>query len=89
LSKDKIIGLIISILSVLGIVLYAWLVFLSPWFIDILKITAFVAVAIILGIVAWIGYTIATAPEPKPIEEIEKELEKTIGPIEEKVQKKK
>jgi len=34
-----------------------------------------IAVAGVLGILAWIGYTLATTPPPKPIEEIEKELE--------------
>jgi predicted DNA-binding transcriptional regulator len=38
-----------------------------------------VAVAFVLGIVAWIGYTLATTPPPKPIEEIEKEVEKEVG----------
>jgi len=39
-----------------------------------LRITAFIAVAGILAILAWIGYTLATTPPPKPIEGIEKEL---------------
>jgi len=50
----------------------------------ILKITAFVAVTGILAIFAWIGYTLATTPPPKPIEEIEKELEKELKTEEEK-----
>jgi len=29
----------------------------------------------VLGILAWIGYTLATTPPPKPIEDVEKELE--------------
>jgi predicted DNA-binding transcriptional regulator len=33
-----------------------------------------VVVAAILTILAWIGYTLATTPPPKPIEEIEKEI---------------
>ena len=37
-----------------------------------------IAVAGILGILAWIGYTLATTPPPKPIEEIEKELEQEL-----------
>jgi predicted DNA-binding transcriptional regulator len=42
-----------------------------------------VAVVGVFGILAWIGYTLATTPPPKPIEEIEKEMraseEKTAG----------
>jgi hypothetical protein len=38
--------------------------------------TGTVAVAGVFAILAWIGYTLATTPPPKPIEEIEKEIEK-------------
>jgi predicted DNA-binding transcriptional regulator len=34
----------------------------------------FAAVSAVLGVLAWIGYTLATTPPPKPLEEIEKEL---------------
>jgi predicted DNA-binding transcriptional regulator len=37
-----------------------------------------IAVAGLGGILAWIGYTLATTPPPKPIEEIEKEIEKDL-----------
>ncbi|MEM1544792.1 MAG: transcriptional regulator, partial [Candidatus Bathyarchaeia archaeon] len=40
----------------------------------VLQLTGFVAVAAILAIVSWIGYTMATTPPPKPIEDIESEL---------------
>jgi predicted DNA-binding transcriptional regulator len=39
----------------------------------ILVSAAFIAV---LGIGAWIGYTIATTPPPKPVEEITGEIQK-------------
>jgi len=48
----------------------------------VLKLTGFVAVAGVLGILAWIGYTLATTPPPKPIEEIEKELEEELNKLE-------
>ncbi|MFZ8793387.1 MAG: transcriptional regulator, partial [Acidilobaceae archaeon] len=34
------------------------------------------------GILAWIGYTLATTPPPKPIEEIEKEIEEELKKLE-------
>jgi len=34
---------------------------------------------------AWIGYTLATTPPPKPVEEIEKELEEELKKLEEEV----
>jgi predicted DNA-binding transcriptional regulator len=74
MNKDKIIGLLILIVSILGIIIYAWLIFfISP--IIVIQITLFIAVSAILAILSWIGYTLATTPPPKPIEEIEKELE--------------
>jgi len=42
------------------------------------------AVSAVLFIAAWIGYTLATTPPPKPIEEIEKELEEELKQIEAK-----
>lgn len=62
--------------SIIGVVLYFWLVFLSAWWQFIIQLTAFVAVGFVLFILGWIGYTLATTPPPKPIEEIEKEIEK-------------
>ncbi len=77
MSRDRAIGLLIMVASIAGILIYGWLMFLSQWFILLLQITGFIAVAGILGILAWIGYTLATTPPPKPIEEIEKELKET------------
>ena len=87
MSKDQLIGAGILIGSILGIVIYFWLVFLSPWILLIVQITLFVAVAAVLGILAWIGYTLATTPPPKPIEEIEKELEEELKKLEEEEKK--
>jgi predicted DNA-binding transcriptional regulator len=44
-----------------------------------------VAVAAVLGILAWAGYALATTP-PKPIEEIEKEVQKALEEIEKTTQ---
>jgi predicted DNA-binding transcriptional regulator len=72
-SKDQTLGAVILVLSLVGIVVYGVLI----WYftIPVLEITAFVAVAGVLAILAWIGYTLATTPPPQPIEEIEKELQ--------------
>jgi len=43
------------------------------WLVAVPVLVAFVAV---LGIGAWIGWTMATTPPPKPIEEIEAEEKK-------------
>jgi predicted DNA-binding transcriptional regulator len=76
LSRDQGLGVLLVIAGILGILIYGWLVFFTSWWAIVLQITAFVAIAAVLAIIAWIGYTLATTPPPKPIEEIEKELEK-------------
>ena len=72
--------------SLAGIAVYGWLL-ASPYYQLILQLTAFVAVAGVLGILAWIGYTLATTPPPKPIEEIEKEIEEELKKLEEEAKK--
>lgn len=66
--------------------LYGWLVFFSPWQLLMLKITAFAAIVAVFGILAWVGYALATTPPPKPIEEIEKEIEEELKKLEKEVQ---
>ena len=54
----------------------------------VLRLTGTVAVLGVFGILAWIGYTLATTPPPPPIEELEKELEKELKEIEEEREEK-
>jgi len=70
--SDKTVGLLLLIGSVLGILIYGWLVFLSPWSFLVLQITAFAGIALLLGILAWIGYTLASTPPPEPLPSLEK-----------------
>jgi len=74
MSNDKIIGGLILTFSMLGTILYGWVVFFTEYAIFALQVTAFIAVAGVLAILAWIGYTLATTPPPKPVEELEKEF---------------
>jgi len=78
LSKDQIIGIALMSASILAIIAYAWILFFTEWTILLIQVTLMIAVVGILGIVAWIGYTLATTPPPKPLEEIEKELEEEL-----------
>jgi len=66
MSKDQTIGAGLLVVSVIGIVVYAMLLYLYA--LIVLQVTAFVAVAIVLGILAWIGWTMATTPPPAPLE---------------------
>lgn len=84
MNKDQSTGFLILFASILGILIYGWLMFFTSWSILALQISAFVAVAAVLAILAWIGYTLATTPPPASIEEIEKELSEEKGKKESK-----
>jgi len=66
MNKDQGIGAVLLVASIAGIIVYAWLLF--TYAIVILQITAFVAVAAVLVIAAWIGWTMATTPPLAPLE---------------------
>jgi len=66
---DKVLGYLILVGSLLGIACYFYLVFLSPWILLAIQVSAFMAVTAILAIMAWIGYTLAATPPPMPLEE--------------------
>ena len=87
MASDKVIGGLLFIVSIVIIIVYGWLVFFTGYALLLLKITGFVAVAGVFGVLAWIGYTLATTPPPKPIEEIEKELEEELKKLEGEMKK--
>jgi len=97
-SKDQVIGALIFLLCLaIAVGYFVLVVFPRPiagflgwnesdvrfWAIAIVVLIAFLAVMLI-G--AWIGWTMATTPPPKPIEEIEKTLEEKEEAKEEKQQ---
>jgi predicted DNA-binding transcriptional regulator len=82
-SRDQVIGFLILLVSAAVILAYIYLIFLTDFYLLLLKITVAVAVAGVFGVLGWIGYTLATTPPPKPIEEIEKEIEEELKKIEE------
>ncbi len=67
MDKDQGLGWLILVCSVLGIGLYYYLVFMSAWSLLTIQVSAFLAVAMMLLIFAWIGYTLATTPPPMPL----------------------
>ncbi len=91
--NDKLIGSLLVVISIIVIVAYGCLLFNPPeWQIlgmrideFLLKLTGFIAVLGVFGILGWIGYTLATTPPPKPIEEIEKELEEELKKLEQEL----
>jgi len=91
-SKDQAIGgVIFAVCVIVGVFYFITLVY--PQWLGYFKLTdtssiQFTVVAIpvliafiaIMGIGAWIGWTMATTPPPKPIEEITSEMEKEEKP---------
>lgn len=76
MEKDQITGTVILIASILGIIIYGWLLFFTAWTTMVLQISFFIAIVAILAILSWIGWTKATAPTPKLMEsKASKELE--------------
>ena len=71
--NDKALGYIMLVGSLAGIGCYFYLALLSPWTLLVIQISAFLAVTMILVIVAWIGYTLITTPPPMPLEDFEEE----------------
>jgi predicted DNA-binding transcriptional regulator len=66
MNKDQTIGAVLFVVGIVGIIIYAWLLY--AYAIVVLQITAFIAVAAVLVILAWIGWTMATTPPPAPLE---------------------
>lgn len=88
MNKDRVVGSLLLVVSVAVIIVYGYLLF-TDWWQLLIKLTGFIAVAGVFGILAWIGYTLATTPPPKPIEEIEKELEEELKKLEEEIKEEK
>ena len=78
MNKDKALGFLIFLACVVIAILYMMGLFL-PYFegfrLWVVAIPVFVGFVAILGIGAWIGWTMATTSPPKPIEEMASEEE--------------
>lgn len=78
MSKDQAIGLLIFLACTAVAIAYLTALFwptlesIRFWIIAIPVTIGFI---IVMGIGAWIGWTMATTPPPKPIEEIASEAE--------------
>jgi len=103
-SKDQAIGGVIFIVCAVIAIGYIVTLFFTKEVVDLLKpylnlsvdwvrywlvaIPVFIAFIAVLCIGAWIGWTMATTPPPKPIEEIEAEEKAAEKPPEEKAEEK-
>ncbi|WP_440059795.1 transcriptional regulator [Thermogladius sp. 4427co] len=82
MSRDQVVGWVLVVVSIIVIIAYGYILFATQYSQILLQITAMIAVVGVFGILAWIGYTLATTPPPKPIEEIEKEIEEELKKLE-------
>ncbi len=76
---EKVAGAAILVGSLVGLGVYFYLLFLSPWAVLVIQVSAFLAVAAVLLLLAWIGYTIATTPLPSPLEDLDFDVEPELG----------
>ena len=56
-------GAILLIISIVAFVLYAYFLLGTPYSMIIIQLTVLGAVAILLIVLGWIGYTMLTAPK--------------------------
>ncbi len=69
MSKDQLLGVLVLLGSLILIGLYGYMIYVEALRIWALIIVGTVAVAGVLGIMAWIGWVMATTPPPAPLEE--------------------
>jgi predicted DNA-binding transcriptional regulator len=68
MANDRALGGAILLGSVAGIIIYGVLLYYFATL--VLEITAFLGVVVLLGILGWIGWTMATTPPPEPMPEV-------------------
>ncbi len=60
MSKRRSTGIIIFVLCIIAFFVYAYLLMLSEWSGIVLQLTVLMIVGGVLGVISWIGYTMAT-----------------------------
>ena len=66
-KTSRIGGFFLLIVSVTAFMIYAYFLLMTEFGLVILKLTVLTAVATLLAVLGWIGYTIITAPQSKNI----------------------
>jgi len=98
-SKDQAIGGLIFLVCVIVAIGYVIALFFPTYVLSwveptiaqlwLVAIPVLIAFLVVLFIGAWIGWTMATTPPPKPLEEIEAEAEEEkVAEVEKKKEKK-
>jgi hypothetical protein len=63
MTRNKPAGVVLLFVSIIALIGYAYLLLVSEWRMLVLEITALIIVGVLATIMAWIGFTMATAPE--------------------------
>ena len=68
MSRRKVQGVMIFVLTIFAFFLYSYLLMLSEWSPIVLQLSLLMIVGGILGVISWIGYVMATTkPSPSSI----------------------
>jgi hypothetical protein len=65
MKQNKIIGLILLILPSFFFILFSYFLLFTHWDIQVIKATLIVIVGILMTVLVWMGYTMASAPPDK------------------------
>jgi len=76
------VGIAIFIACIVGFIIYAWLLLVSEWSAIVVQLTVLAAVAGLLGVLAWIGLTMAITPPPPSAEQEQDMGTRQLGPEE-------
>jgi hypothetical protein len=63
LRKSKTAGVSVLVISILAFSGYAYILLATEWGVMVMEITILIIVGTLASIMAWIGYTMATAPK--------------------------
>jgi threonine/homoserine/homoserine lactone efflux protein len=68
LARDELVGGLLFVAGILVMVIYLYWLFFTSLSFWAVAVPVLIGVLAVLGIVMWIGWTMATTPPPKPIE---------------------
>jgi len=60
LSRRKAQGIMIFVLAISAFLVYSYLLMLSEWSPIVLQLSILMVVGVILGVISWVGYVMAT-----------------------------
>lgn len=65
MRQNKIIGLILLVVPSFFFIFFLYLLLFTQWDILVIKTTLIIIVGILMTVLAWMGYTMVTAPREK------------------------